>query len=72
MRKYHEGSKDYKPIATICLSNYGGLVVLEINYGIDDTMTTAFDYGEGLQGIKTTPIHTAIDGRFYIIRYQKA
>ena len=71
MSKYHNGQKDYTPIGTMCLSNWGGLVILSIDYNTD-TITSAFDYGNGLQGIKTTPIHYTDLNRPYIIRYQQA
>lgn len=63
---------NYKPVGIMPTGNYGGLVVLAINYGIDDSLTTGFDFGDGLQGVRTTPIHTDINGRDYIIRYQRA
>ena len=49
-------------------NTYGGLVVLDDVTG--DSITSAFDYGNGLQGIRTTPIHYTPTGRAYIIRYQ--
>ena len=63
---------NYKAVGILPTSNFGGLVILAINYGIDDTITSGFDFGNGLQGVRTTPIHTSLDGRFYIIRYQRA
>ena len=72
MRNYSNGQKDYTPLGVHSTSNYGGLVVLAINNGFNDTITSAFDYGEGLQGIRTTCVHYTPLGRPYIIRYQQA
>lgn len=57
------------PIGYQCLCNYGGLVIYQINGA---TCISAFDFGNGIEGIKETSIHYARSGRAYIIRYQKA
>ena len=63
---------DYKAIAVHPTSAFGGLVVIAVNNGMDETLTTGFDYGNGLEGVRTTPVHYSITGRPYIIRYQHA
>ena len=68
----HTNTTDYTAIASYPTSNFGGLVVLSINQGFDNTVTSGFDFGNGLQGVRTTSIHYTATGRPYIIRYQKA
>lgn len=38
--------KDARPIGVMCLSNWGGLEVMGIEYGIDDYIIWRFNYGE--------------------------
>ena len=57
------------PIGVKPLSNWGGLLIYQIN---SDTCISAFNFGEGVQGIRETSIHYSMSGRPYIIRYQKA
>ena len=57
------------PKGVMCLSNWGGLAIYEIN---SDTCVSGFDFGKGVKGIRETSIHYTISGRAYIIRYQKA
>ena len=59
---------EVRPIGVMCLSNWGGLAIYEIN---NDTCVSGFDFGEGVQGIRETSIHYSMSGRPYIIRYQK-
>lgn len=56
------------PIGIKPLSNWGGLLVYQIN---NDTCISAFNFGNGVEGIKETSIHYSKSGRPYIIRYQK-
>ena len=65
-------TKDYTAIASYPTCNFGGLVVLSINQDFSNTVTSGFDFGDGLQGVRTTSIHYTTTGRPYIIRYQKA
>jgi len=37
--------KDKKPIESLCLSNWGGIEILDIVYGIDDYVVYRFNYG---------------------------
>ena len=68
----YTNTKDYTAIASYPTCNFGGLVVLSINQDFNNTVTSGFDFGNGLQGVRTTSIHYTITGRPYIIRYQKA
>lgn len=42
MEKY----KDKKPIAVYPMSNWGGIEILDIEYGIDDYVICRFNFGE--------------------------
>lgn len=65
-KDYYNGIK--KPVGGLCLCNFGGLVVFEIIYGIDDYCISGFDFGDGVKDIRTTKIHYTTSGRNYIIR----
>lgn len=71
MRNFYNKIKggDIRPIGTKPLGNFGGLLVYQIN---GDTCISAFNFGNGVQGIRETSIHYSMSGRPYIIRYQKA
>ena len=43
MREY----KDKKPIAVYPMSNWGGVEILDIIYGIDDYVVARFNFGDG-------------------------
>lgn len=60
-----------KPCGGLCLCNWGGLVVYEIIYGIDDAIISGFDYGNGPQDLRTTKIYYTCGGRAYIRRYNR-
>ena len=46
-KEMKEKYKDAKPIATYCLSNWGGIEILDILYGIDDYVVSRY-YGKEL------------------------
>lgn len=60
---------DKPVIGVYCLSNYGGLVILDIEYGIDDYVIAAFDYGRGKQSINRHKIQFTKHGRPYFKKY---
>lgn len=66
LKKQYENTK---PIGVYAICNWGGLVVLDIEYGIDDKIVTAFDGGETRQHIRRTKIHTTPSGRSCVRRY---
>lgn len=61
-----------KPIGVQCISNWGGLEILDIEYGIDDIAIASFNFGTRQQ-IRRHKIQTTPAGRLYIrkqgIRY---
>ena len=53
--------KDAKAVATYCLSNLGGIEILDILYGIDDYVVVRY-YGESYHRVK---INYTMSGRSY-------
>lgn len=53
-------------IAYIGLSNFGGLEVLDIEYGIEDKLVTCFNWSTGRQMIRRNTVYTTTGGRQYI------
>lgn len=58
--------KDIPAVGYVGLSNWGGLEVLDVLYGIDDYLVTCFNYGDGRTRISRNKIYTAASGRCYI------
>ena len=56
-------------IAVCPMSNFGGLGIISINYGINDTITTAFDFGNGMKNISTAKIRTNAKSEDYFIKF---
>lgn len=64
--------KEYENMPAIgawCICNFGGLELIAINYGVDDTAVTCFNTGEGRGKWKETKIHFTAGGRAYVTRY---
>ena len=55
-----------KPIGTFCLCNFGGLEILDIEYGIDDYIIACFNFGTGRQQIRRHKIQITPSGRMFI------
>lgn len=60
--------RDARPLATVPLCNFGGLVILDLDAAAE-TAVSGFDFGNGPEKIRVTRIHTAQSGRMYIRRY---
>ena len=45
-KEMKEKYKDAPAVATYCLSNWGGIEILDILYGIDDSVVYRFNFGE--------------------------
>lgn len=59
----------YAKAATIgyySIGNFGGLEILDIEYGIEDKLVTCFNWGTGRQMIRRNTIYTTPSGRQYI------
>ena len=63
-----ERYKDVKPVGVYPISNWGGLVILEIEDG-GEYAVSAFDWGEGIQNVRSTRIMYSDSGRPHIRRY---
>ena len=69
MKKYDDIKKGLKkPAAVLGLSNFGGLAIFDLVYGIEDTITSGFCSGEEITDIRTTKIYYTSNGA-YIKRY---
>ena len=64
MALYKEYAKT-KALGTLTLSNWGGLEILDIKYGVDDYVVACFNWGTGRQQIRNHKIITAPSGRPY-------
>lgn len=60
-----------KFIAVMGMNNFGGLGIISIEHGIDDTVTTAFDFGNGMKNISTAKIRYNASGEDYFIKFGK-
>lgn len=58
-----------KFLAILPMSNWGGLGIISIEYGIEDKVTTAFDFGNGMENISTDKIRTNAKGEDYFIKF---
>ena len=61
--------KNNKFIAALPVSNFGGLGIISIEHGIDDMVTTAFDFGDGLENKSTAKIRYNASGEDYFIKF---
>lgn len=48
------------------MGNFGGLEILDIEYGIEDRLITCLNWGTGRQMIRRNTIYTTPGGRQYI------
>lgn len=56
-------------IAVCTMSNFGGLGIISIEHGINDKVTTAFDFGNGMENISTAIIRYNAKGEDYFIKF---
>lgn len=59
---------DYKPVGVLTLCNFGGLAVMEIEYGIDDYAIVCDNYGDGYKNITRNKIRYNTNGEAYFVR----
>ena len=62
---------DYKPLMTMCMCNFGGIAVMEIEYGINDYAFVCDNYGDGYKNITKNLIRYNAKGEPYFVRYGK-
>ena len=60
---------DTKPIRVMALCNWGGLEILDIEYGIDDYVIACFNYGNGRLEIRRHKVMYTPAGRVYIRKH---
>lgn len=56
-------SRKYLAVKPLC--NHGGLVIININYGVDDMCQVGYDFGNGLECVREHKIQER-HGRRYI------
>ena len=62
----YERYSETPAIGYYCMGNFGGLEILDIEYGINDKLITCFNFGTGRQMIRRNTIYTTSNGRQYI------
>lgn len=62
MKKYENAN----PIAVLPINSFGGLVILDIEYGIEDYAIAAFEFDGKRSNIRRHKIHVAPSGENYI------
>ena len=63
MKPLYQQYTDAKPIGVLAVSNFGGLVILDLN---DEFAVSAWDFGAGYQQIHRNKICYSKAGRPYI------
>lgn len=63
-----ERYENVKPVGVYPITNWGGLVILEINDS-GEYAVSAFDWGDGIQNVRSTKIQYSDNGRPFIRRY---
>jgi hypothetical protein len=63
--------KAKKPIGILCLSNFGGLLVLDLECGIEDKIITCFDFGSGRKHFGKNKIRYNSNGDAYFVKFGK-
>lgn len=66
--KFGTYPNDYKPVGTLCLNNFGGLAIMEIEHGIDDYVVVTDNYGNGYENITRNKIRYNAKGNPYFVR----
>lgn len=62
---------DTKPIGVYADSAFSGIVILAVEYGIDDIVITAAEYDGRRTGIRRHKIYQTPSGRCYIRKYNR-
>lgn len=62
--------KDARPIVVYPITNFGGLVILDIDY-IDNCVVTAWDFGDGYMSIRRHKVYYSASGRDYIVKAKR-
>ena len=62
-----ERYKDKTPIAVFPMSNWGGVEILDIEYGIDDYVVCRYNFGETEEKLHRLMIRTSNDGQTFFV-----
>lgn len=62
---------NFVPLGTKHMCNFGGLAVMEREYGIDDYVIVCDNYGDGYKNITRNMIRYNTKGEPYFVRYGK-
>lgn len=62
---------DYQPLATLCMCNFGGIAVMEVQYGINDYVIVCDNYGDGYKNITKNMIHYNTKGDYFVRNGQR-
>lgn len=57
--------KDKKPIAVYSMSNWGGIEILDIIYGIDDYVVARYNFGKAEDKVHKVKIRYGADDNTY-------
>lgn len=57
---------DCKPAGVLSTSTWGGLVILDFEYGIDDYCLCGFNFGNGNENLRWRKIYTNLNGNQFI------
>lgn len=55
-----------KAVGYYCMSNFGGLEILDIENGFEDYAVACFNFGTGRQQIRRHKVQVTESGRLYI------
>jgi hypothetical protein len=66
-----KSKKVKEPIGILCLSNFGGLLVLDLECGIEDKVITCFDFGSGRKHFGKNKIRYNSNGDAYFVKFGK-
>lgn len=61
--------KEYKFIAVKALNNFGGIGIVNIVYGLNDTIVSGFDFGDGIKNVARSRIRYNCNDESYFVRY---
>ena len=61
--------KNYIPVGTLPINNFGGIAVMEIENGIEDYVYVTDNFGNGYTNLTKNKIHYNKKGEPYFVRY---
>lgn len=55
-----------KPIGVYPTCNFGGVIILDMQYDIDDSVVTAYDFGDGYKSIRHNKVYYSSKGAYIV------